>query len=85
VLDDKTREAVVKVLNNLDISQIDKSNTIEKNNTVTEVFSDFLESKTNITANNQINSSNDKSNIINTLVKQISNQKDFKQGNTLKI
>ncbi len=85
MLDDKTREAVVKVLNNLDISQIDKSNTIEKNNTVTEVFSDFLESKTNITANNQINSSNDKSNIINTLVKQISNQKDFKQGNTLKI
>lgn len=85
MLDDKTREAVVKVLNNLDISQIDKSNTNEKNNTVTEVFSDFLESKTNITANNQINSSNDKSNTINTLVKQISNQKDFKQGNTLKI
>jgi hypothetical protein len=69
VLDDKTREAVVKVFNIIDTSQIEKSNVNEKNNTATDGFSDLLESKTNITNKNQINTSTmDKSNTINTLI-----------------
>ena len=69
VLDDKTREAVVKVFNTIDTSQIEKSNVNEKNNTATDGFSDLLESKSNITNKNQINTSTmDKSNTIDILI-----------------